>query len=104
MEFENAFSRPGKEWTLEKMTQVMEINEISLFVPTISCCLKIGNILLVIKQKYASKRLGLQCFLVMENLNWLWKSLEKSLNPVIVKFFSQELFLKLIFESNLWTT
>ena len=34
MEFENAFSRPGKEWILEKMTQVMEVNEISLSIST----------------------------------------------------------------------
>ena len=47
---------------------------ILFFGPNILCCLKTVNILLVIEQKYASKRLGFQHFLVMENLNWSWNN------------------------------
>ena len=46
---------------------------ISYFGPKISCCLKTGNVLLVIEQKCALKRLDFRHFLVMENLSWSWQ-------------------------------
>ena len=60
MEFENAFSRPGKVINFRKNGQghgkTMEFH----FLVQIFCtaCLKIENIHLVIEQKYAPKRLG----------------------------------------------
>ena len=44
-----------------------KVMEIHLFGPSVSRCLKTGNNFLDIKQKYSSKRLGFQHFLVMEN-------------------------------------
>ena len=73
MEIENAFSRPGKVMDLGKMAEVMEKLWNFVFGPAISCCLKIAHIRLVIEQRCAPKRPGFQHFIVMENLNWLWK-------------------------------
>ena len=75
IEFENEFSRPGKVMDFRENGQghgtVMEFH---FYGPKIPCCLKTGNILLVIEQKYAPNRLGFQHFWAMENLNWSWKS------------------------------
>ena len=52
--------------------------EFHIFGPNISCCLKTGNIFLVIEQKYAPKRPGFKHFLVKENrncsrkINWIF--------------------------------
>ena len=76
MKFKNAFSRPEEVMDFrKKWPRSWESHEISYFGPTISCCLKIGNILLGTKQEYAPKRLGFQHFLVMKNLKWSWKIL-----------------------------
>ena len=46
-----------------------KVMEFRFFCPNIPCCLKRGNILLIIEQKYTPKRLGFQHFLlVKENL------------------------------------
>ena len=71
MEFENAFSRPGKVIDLRRNGRGHgKVMEVHFFGPKISCCLKTGKILLVTKQKYVSKRLGFQHFVVMEKLDW----------------------------------
>ena len=68
VEFENEFSRPGKVIDFRKNGRghgkYMSC-EISYFGTTISCCLKTWNILLVIGQKYAPKRVGFQHLLFM---------------------------------------
>ena len=59
MEFENAFSRPGKVMDFRENSRAHgKVMEFHFFGPKISCCLKTGKILLVSEQKYAPKRLG----------------------------------------------
>ena len=63
MEFENAFSKPGKVMDFRKNGRGHgKVMEFHFFSPKISCCLKTGKILLVTEQKYAPKRLGFQHF------------------------------------------
>ena len=68
------FSGLEKSWILGKMADVMKSREMSFFGRSISCCLKTENIFFAIEQKYAPRMLGFQQFLVMENVNWSWKS------------------------------
>ena len=49
----------------EKWQRSWKSHGILLFGPNISRCLKTRNILLVMGQKYARKRLGFQHFLIM---------------------------------------
>ena len=75
MEFENAFSRPGKVMDFRENSRGHgKVMEFHFFGPNISCCLKTGKIFLVTEKKYAPKRLGFQHFWVMENFNWSGKS------------------------------
>ena len=56
MEFENAFSRPGKVMDFRENGRGHgKVMEFHLFGPKISCCLKTGKIVLVTEQKYAPK-------------------------------------------------
>ena len=78
--FKMHFSGLEKSWNLGKMAKVMEKSWNFIFWPKYIALFETRNILLVMGQKYAQKRLGFQHFLVMENLNWSWKIMEKSLN------------------------
>ena len=63
MEFENAFSRPGKVMDFRENGRGHgKLMEFHFIDPKISCCLKTGKILLVTEQKYAPQRLGFQHF------------------------------------------
>ena len=54
MEFENAFSRPGKVMDFRENSRGHgKVMEFHFFGPKISCCLKTGKILLVTEQKYS---------------------------------------------------
>ena len=56
MEFENAFSRPGKVMDFRENGRGHgKVMEFHCFGPKISCRLKTGKIVLVTEQKYASK-------------------------------------------------
>ena len=70
MEFENAFSRPGKVMDFRRNGRGHgKVMEFHFFGPKISCCLKTEKTLLVTEQKYVSKRLGFQHFIVVEKLD-----------------------------------
>ena len=61
MEFENAFSRPGKVMNFRVNGRGHgKVMEFHLSGPKISCCLKTGKILLDTEQKYVPKTLGFQ--------------------------------------------
>ena len=81
VEFENELSRLGKVMDFRKNGRGNgKIMEFHFFGPNISYCLKTGNILLVIEQKYAPKRAG---FSVLFS-HWKHKLImEKSLNFIV---------------------
>ena len=60
MEFENAFSKPGKVVDFRENGRGHGKVIGFFFGPNILCDLKTASIVLVIQQKYAPKRLGLQ--------------------------------------------
>ena len=56
MEFENAFSRPGKVMDFRRNGRGYgKVMEFHFFGPKISCCLKTGKIILVTEQKCLQK-------------------------------------------------
>ena len=56
MEFENAFSRPGKVMDFRENSRGQgKVMEFHFFGPKISCCLKTGKILLVTEKNMPPK-------------------------------------------------
>ena len=71
MEFENAFSRPGKVMEFRENGRGHgKVMEFHFFWSKDFMLFENWKNLLVTEQKYAPKRLGFQHFRVMENLNW----------------------------------